>query len=275
MSVFPDTTICISIAERPGNFGKIIFNASFKALGLDFIYQPLKVTKLELPKIIDKIRKENIRGCGVSMPHKIAAMQYLDKIDDTAKKIGAINTIVNNRGVLSGYNTDFKGAQRALKEYYDVAGKKVLIIGAGGVARAIIMALKEGRASKIYITNRDENSGKRVAKEFNLEYYSYHRKTDLKVDLLVNATSVGMSPLEKEMIIDEKFLTNYQAIMDVIINPSETLLMSKAKKLGKVVIPGYKMALYQAAAQFELYTGKEAPLQVMADNIRAFFNNEK
>jgi len=268
MKISKDTQVCISIAERPGNFGSNIFNASFKALSLNFIYKPFKVLENELENSIKGIRAFNIRGCGVSMPHKTKVMSYLDYIDPIAKEIGAINTIVNDGGVLSGYNTDFVGAKKVIAEFYDVQTKKVLVIGAGGVSRAIIAALKENRVSKIFLTNRDENKGRKVAEELNLEYHPYDKKADLKVDLLVNATSVGMSPLHEEMIIPEKFLNDYHAIMDVVIYPPETMFMSKAKALGKTVIPGFKMALYQAAEQFRIYTGQEPPLNVMLENIK-------
>ena len=201
------------------------------------------------------------------MPHKVKAMSYLDYIDPVAREIGAINTIVNNNGILSGYNTDFTGAQKAISEFYNVRSKKILIVGAGGVSRAIILALKKNGAGEIFLTNRDEKKGKKVAKELGLEYYPFQRKTDLKVDLLINATSVGMSPLQKEMIIPKKFLSNYSAIMDVVIYPFETLLLFEAKKMGKVVIPGYKMALYQAMEQFRLYTGKNPPLDIILKKI--------
>jgi len=274
MNINKDTQVCISIAERPGNFGSNIFNAGFKAMSLDFIYKPFKVLESELENSVKGIRAFNIRGCGVSMPHKVKVMSYLDYIDPVAEKIGAINTIVNNQGILSGYNTDFVGAKKVLAEFYDVRAKKALIIGAGGVSRAIIMALKESGASEIFLTNRDESKGKKVAQELNLEYCAFDKKADLKVDLLINATSVGMSPLEKETILDRKFLRNYHSVMDVIIYPPETLLMSNAKKEGKVVIPGYKMALYQAMEQFRLYTGQEPPLDMMLWNINNFLNNQ-
>ena len=209
------------------------------------------------------------------MPHKINVLQYLDRIDSTAKKIGAVNTIVNNNGILHGYNTDFEGAKRVIQENYDVSPKKVLIIGAGGVSRAIIMALKENRAGKIYISNRDEKKGKQVAKEFNLSYYPFNQKNDFKGDLLVNATPVGMAPRDQEMIVKKNHLVQYQAIMDVVIYPNRTHLIQVAEELGKVIIPGFKMALYQAAAQFKLYTGQDAPLEIMVKNMKRFFNKQK
>lgn len=275
MKITKDTQCCISIAERPGNFGSTIFNASFKALGLDFIYKPFKIGAEDLPGAIEAIKSFDIRGCGVSMPHKIKVLKYLDKIDPVAKKIGAVNTIVNNKGILHGYNTDFEGAKRAIQENYNVFQKRILIIGAGGVSRAIIMALKENGAGEIFISNRDEKKGKQVAKEFDLYHFFYNQKDDFKGDLLVNATPVGMAPNVQEMLIKKDALIDYRAVMDVVIYPSETRLMSVAKKLGKTVIPGFIMALYQAAAQFKLYTGREAPLGVMFKSMKKFLSEQK
>jgi len=270
MTINKDTKCCISIAERPGNFGSTIFNAGFEALSLDFFYKPFKVTEDGLAGAIEGIRSLGIRGCGVSMPHKVKAIKLLDKIDPVAQKIGAINTIVNDDGVLSGYNTDFEGAKRALGESYNVAKKKVLIIGAGGVSRAVILALKENGAGKIYLTNRSEEKGKSLAKEFDINYLDYAERNDFKGGLFVNATSVGMKPQDKDMIIDEDSIVGYDAVMDVVVYPFKTALIKEAERQGKVAIPGFKMSLYQAAAQFKLYTGKNASLEIMAESIKKF-----
>lgn len=254
-----DTTVCISIAERPGNFGATIFNAAFQALGLDFIYKPFAVSSGQLEGVVAGIKSLGIKGCGVSMPHKSEVIKYLDSIDSVAKEIGAVNTIVNERGFLIGYNTDFLGAQRALSEIYDVNQKKVLVIGAGGAAKAITAALKSNGAGSVYVSDRDDNNkGQWRSQSF---------------DLLVNATSVGMAPNNNEMIINENDLNLFDAVMDVVINPPQSLLLKSAEKFGKVTVPGHKMALYQAAAQFKLYTGIEAPMEIMEQSLSKLFNN--
>lgn len=263
-----DTQCCISIAERPGNSGATIFNTAFGALGLDFIYKPFKVTAENLESAIKGIRAFGIRGCGVSMPHKINVLKYLDRVDPGAKEIGAVNTIVNDDGVLSGYNTDFEGAKKILELTYDVSGKKVLIVGAGGVSRAIIKALKENGAAEIYLANRTETRGKEVAKEFGINYFPYDKRNDFQGDLFINATSVGMTPLAEEMVINKEALSNYDAVMDVVAYPNKTLLLQSAEDAGKTVIPGFKMVLYQAAAQFKLYTGQNAPLEIILKTIQ-------
>jgi shikimate dehydrogenase len=260
MATTKDTQIFISIAERPGNFGANFFNQAFLYSGLDYIYKPFKVLSGDLQKAIDSIRVLGIRGAGVSMPHKQTVIQYLDEVDERTKKIGAVNTIVNKNGRLYGYNTDYVGAHQVIEEIFPVAGKKVLIIGAGGAARAIIVALQDSGAADIMICNRHEERAKMLAQEFDLSYNLFHNKEQIKADLLINATSVGMNPQENEMIVNEKELNNFSAVMDVVIYPSETRLLSTAKLLGKTIIYGQRMTIYQAAAQFKLYTGQEISL---------------
>ncbi|NCN07256.1 shikimate dehydrogenase [Candidatus Falkowbacteria bacterium] len=274
MKIDKDTIACISMASRPGDLGATIFNASFDHLSLNYIYKPFGVTLKNLDKGVNGIRAFGIRGCGVSMPHKVEVMKYLDEIDDVAKKIGAINTIVNNDGKLTGYNTDFFGAKKIISETYNLSGKKVLIIGAGGVSRAIIMALKENGAGEIFIANRNESKAETLATEFELTTLPYDKINDFSADLLVNATAVGMSPDVDEMIILESAIDNFEAVMDVVIYPSVTKLMALAQNKGKVVIAGFNMALYQAAEQFKMYTGVEAPLGVMKENMINLFSQK-
>lgn len=261
MKITKDTVFCISLAARPGNFGATVFNAAFEALSLDFFYKPLQLDEEKLGDAIKGVRALSIRGCSVSMPHKINVLKYLDELDPVVEKIGAANTIVNTDGVLKGYNTDYVGAKRAIEEKYGIAGKKVLIIGAGGVARALIVAALELNPNEIMLTNRHEEKGKELAEEFGLNYVSFKEMS--ACDLLINATSVGMAPDDQEMIVSEDYLSRCEAIMDVVNLPPETKLMKIAKEQGKIVIPGYEMTLNGAAAQFEMYTGQKAPLNVM------------
>jgi shikimate dehydrogenase len=263
IKITKNTECCISIASHPGNFGSLIFNQTFKSVSLDFIYKPFRVIPENLSKSIDGIRAFNIRGCGVSMPHKTKVYKYLDKIDPIARKIGAINTIVNKNGILTGHNTDVVGAEKALEKYFPVKGKTAHIIGAGGVARAIIVALKRGLCKKIILSNRDEKKAQKVSKEFGITYCSNKMRKQIKADILINATPVGMTPQNQNMIINEIEINNYHAVMDVVVSPIYTRLIKVAKENKKITISGYIMALHQAATQFTLYTGKEAPLGIM------------
>ena len=151
MVINKDTQLCVSIAERPGNFGTVIHNAAFKYCKLNFIYKAFSVTNLE--NAIRGIKGFNIRGCGVSMPFKEAVIPFLDWIDPTALKIGAINTIVNDNDQLKGYNTDVYGVTTSIENLNLNSNTTVLIKGAGGIAKAIIFALKNNGLQNIYISN--------------------------------------------------------------------------------------------------------------------------
>jgi len=264
-----DTIMCISIAERPGSLGATIFNNAFKRLSLDYIYKPLLVESKNLEISILAIRAWGIRGCGVSMPHKIEVMKYLDKIDGTAKKIGAVNTIVNSDGILTGYNTDFEGAKIITKRDFDVKGADVLIAGAGGAARAIIQALIENKSSKIYLTNRDEQKSRMVAKEFKIRFLPWRDKDLMSGKLLINATPLGMRSEDKCIFADET-IRQFDAVMDVVVSLHDTLLIKKAKKFGKVALPGIRMSSLQGMVQFKLYTRKNIPIRIIEEGIQQF-----
>ena len=271
MKLDRDTICCISIAERPGNFGATMLNAAFQDLHLNYVYKPFRVMASDLQDAVKGIKAFGIRGCGVSMPHKMNVMAYVDVIDDAAKRIGAVNTIVNDNGVLTGYNTDYEGAKRALKETYDITGKKALVIGAGGVARAIIVALKDSGAGDIWLTNRDEIKGRELANIFSLNYHPFDERSEFRGQLLVNATPVGMPPYTGEMIIDRKNLIHYDCCMDVVVSPQETALIQAMNELKKSYVPGFKMALYQGMAQCKLYTGMDAPQRIIENAINSYF----
>ncbi len=271
MKITKDTQLCISIAASPGNFGSYVFNSTFKELFLDIIYKPLQVSPDYLSAAILGIRALNILGCGISMPFKTEVLKYLDKVDSVAKKIGAVNTIVNRNGVLIGHNTDLTGAEKAL-ELYPIEGKTAHIVGSGGAARAIIVALKNSLCKEVILSSRNEKEAKRVAHEFNIMYRPTKNRREIKADLLINATPVGMTPMDDEMIVDEAQINRYNAVMDVVISPLHTKLIRTAKNKGKIVIPGFEMALYQAAEQFSLYTEKEAPLDIMRKHMRSMLS---
>ena len=267
-SIDKDTKVCVSISLKPGNFGAIVHNAAYEATGLNYIYKPFGVKPEDLENAVNAIRVFNICGCGVSMPYKGDVIKYLDKLDEGAKKIGAVNTIVNDNGILTGYNTDYYGAKMALESMFNPEGKRVLIVGAGGAARAISLAAKDLGAKEIYIANRDNEKAALLAKEFGLIKSDFKEIQNLKAELLVNATPVGMSPDTEKAIIEAPSLKNFKALLDVITAPPETRLMKNAKKVGLVVIPGHLMSLHQAAKQFELYTEKAAPLEAMRESLK-------
>lgn len=258
-----DTIVCISIATRPGNTGAKIFNSTFRELGLNYIYKPFGVTADELEGAVQGIRSLKIRGCGVSMPHKIKVMQYMDEIDDDAQRIGAINTIVNNNGILKGYNTDFEGARALIK---DSCGKlestDIIIAGAGGVARALIGAVRANGAKNIFVTSRDGEKSRKLAEEFNITSISWSSRNSYRNGMLINATPLGMGK-DDTCPFDTTAIKNSKIVMDVVISKKGTPLIKEARNARKITLPGFKMACLQGVAQFKLYTGKSVPVKTI------------
>jgi len=251
-----NTVKCISISEKPGAFGLTFHNQGYVALRLNQTYTPLKVLPKDLESTIQLVR-DNFKGCSVSMPHKVEVMKYLDELDSSASRVGAVNTIVNNNGHLTGYNTDYYGAKNAiLKSGISLGARHVLMIGAGGVARAIGCAVKDLEGN-LTITNRTDEKAKALAKKMGANIMPYSDLPTASGHLLINATSVGMTNPD-DCPVKEETIESFEAIMDVIVG-NETKLIQEAEKHGKVTIPGKVMTTYQAAKQFELYTGKQLP----------------
>ena len=258
-----DTSICISIAANPGNFGSTFHNSAYKFLGLNWVYLPRKVESVsQLGSVIEGIHALGIRGCSVSMPHKEAIIKYIDELDISAEKIRAINTIQRQEGgALKGYNTDFYGYKKSI-EGIDIKEKKIMMVGAGGVARAIAHAIVEEKG-QLVIANRTFEKALSLSEELKCDVLPWDQLTDTSGYLFVNATSVGMrSPTS--MVVPVEVLARFEVIQDVVIDPVQTLLLREAKKQGKRIIHGIKMCVYQAAEQFNIYTGLDAPSEVIA-----------
>jgi shikimate dehydrogenase len=250
-----------------------IHNAAFKYLKLDFVYVTFKVTRKNVKEALQGARALGIRGLNVTMPLKTAVIQHLDKLDSNAIKIGAVNTILNEDGKLIGYNTDGLGALNTLKaKGQNPAGKNILILGAGGAARAVAFALCK-EANAITILNRTLEKAKALTEELSKNFnkkISYGelngktlRKEIEKADILLNATSVGMAPHENETPVDMKFLHSNLTVFDLVYNPSETRLLREAKAVGAKTVNGICMLIHQGALSFEIWTGRKAPIDVM------------
>ena len=251
----------------------VMHNAAFKNEGIDYVYLPFRVKKEHLERAITGMRALNIRGLNVTIPHKVAVIPLLDKIDPLADKIGAINTIVNDSGVLKGYNTDATGFLRALqRQGIEPEGKSVVILGAGGAARAIAFMLAE-RGSRLVILNRTWHRAEACADRIietthgdvsALELNQENLETTLVgADIVVNTTSVGMSPGVEETPIPATLLMPQLVVFDIVYNPIKTRLQQEAEKAGIAVIGGLDMLLWQGVLAFEMWTGQEAPAELM------------
>ncbi len=250
-------------------------NAAFKELGIDYVYLPFRVKKEDVGKAIAGMRALNIKGLNVTIPHKVAVLQFLDKLDPLAEKIGAVNTIVNDDGVLSGYNTDAAGFLQALLEKgFEPERKRTVILGAGGASRAVSFILAD-RGAQLVILNRrleldwaielasriSQIFGKKVdALELNRENMA--RALD-KADILVNATSVGMSPDTDQTPVNIELLRPDLVVYDIVYNPIKTKLLREAETAGAKTIPGVDMLVWQGVLAFEKWTGQKAPVELM------------
>lgn len=260
-------TLCGSLSLHPVSLGSAMHLAGYRALGLPFTYVPFKVTDLE--GAIRGMRALGIRGFGISMPFKQAVMPLVDALDPVAARIGAVNTVVNDDGALTGHNTDWIGAVRAVEEARQIAGARVLLIGAGGAARAIAHGVMAGNAAVLCITNRDPAKAAALASEVGAVARDLSELGRAgEYDIVINATSAGMREVDPRSLVPEEALGADQTVMDIVYKPIETELFTAARRRGATAIHGGRMLLHQAARQFELYTGREAPLDAMDAALR-------
>jgi len=258
-----DTKICCLIGDPvEHSLSPLIHNAGYQALGINYAYVSFRVS--DIKQAIEGIRGLGIRGASITIPHKTSAIKYIDQVDPMAEKIGAVNTIVNDDGVLTGYNTDGDGALQALEEVTTLGGKKAVLIGSGGAASAIAVGLK-AKGVKLVVLNRTEDKAGKLAEKVNAEGSGDLNKLSeiSSADILINATPVGMWPETGRSIIPKELLHNRLTVFDIVYNPRKTRLLMEARERGCAVVYGYKMFLYQAAGQFELFTGLKAPLPTM------------
>ena len=266
------TVICGIIGDPiEHTMSPAMHNSAFKALGLDYIYIPFKVKSVELRKAVEGIRGLNLRGVNVTIPHKVAVIPLLDRIDPLAEKIGAVNTIVNDGGILTGYNTDAAGFLQTLHDR-NVAteGKKVVLLGAGGAARALGHVLTMAKA-KLTILNRKqelswaEDLAARLFRNYKTEVKALEltpenlKKAMTAADLLVNATSLGMSPEIEATPVPAELLSANLTVFDIVYNPLPTRLLREAKTAGAETIDGLEMLVRQGAASFEIWTAVKPP----------------
>jgi shikimate dehydrogenase len=263
----PYPVLCGSIAGHPSKIGVQIHRAGYEYLGLDYIYVAFGVDSDAAEGALQAMRTLGIRGFGVTMPFKESVLPHLDNLDPDARAIGAVNAIVNDEGRLTGYNTDWLGAIRALEERTTIAGKNVIIVGAGGAARAIAYGMKHEGAADIEIFNRTASKAETLAAELGCrlggDIEALKERTD-DYDILIQTTSVGyqQSP-PQDCVVPQSILKNGKVILDIVSEPVDTLLIQWAKAAGCIAIPGYRMRLHQAHIQFQLYTKHELPLEVL------------
>ncbi len=241
----------------------MIHNGAFKRLGWNAVYLAFEVKKID--EALKGVRGLGVKGVSVTIPFKTEVIPFLDKIEGMAKKIGAVNTIVNREGKLIGYNTDCDGALEALEEKMSLRGKRVVLLGAGGAARAIGFGLTE-RDCRLIVVNRSEKRGNGLSRALGCDYLPISslakmKAGELEADVTINATSVGMVPRDKETPVPKRLLKQGMMVMDIVYQPLETKFLREAKEKGCLTINGLEMLVRQGAIQFEIWTGRRPDLK--------------
>ena len=260
------------------SFSPPMHNAAFQKLGMDWAYVAFDVNPNDLPSAIEGAKSLNIKGFNVTIPHKIEVMQQLNDLDEVAGLIGAVNTIDFKN--LKGYNTDGIGAVRAIEEVSSIENKNVVVAGAGGASRAISFYLAKFGASSITILNRNVNRAQNLADDVlksdligdvGSDSISEINKYLSNADILVDTTPLGMDPhIDDAPIARAEDMHDNLVVFDAVYNPHETVLIKEAIKAGAKSVYGIKMLLYQGAESFKIWTGRDAPIDVMENALNQF-----
>ena len=258
------------------SFSPPMHNAAFEALEMDYVYVAFDVDPLNLKSAIDGAKSLNIKGFNVTIPHKIEVMKHLDEIDEVAALIGAVNTIDFEN--MKGYNTDGIGAVKAIEEVTSIKNKNVVVAGAGGASRAISFYIAKYGADSLTILNRNVEKADNLAKDVSNSNLINEVKSDsmseinshvTDADILIDTTPVGMHPnVDDEPIVLADNMHDDLVVFDAVYNPNDTVLIKEAVKAGAKPVYGIKMLLYQGAESFRIWTGRDAPVDVMEDALR-------
>ncbi|MEM2247886.1 MAG: shikimate dehydrogenase [Candidatus Bathyarchaeia archaeon] len=272
------TRVCALIGDPiEHTLSPIIQNAAFQYLGLDYVYVAFNVRAEHLGEAVLGIKRLGVYGLNVTMPHKINIIKYLDELNEEAMRVGSVNTVLNRDGRLIGYTTDGVGALKALKYAgIDPSSKKIVILGAGGASRSISFKLAE-YAGELVILNRTVGRAEELANNIREifggsvnvragELTDERLRIELEgADILINATSVGMRPNENETPVKRCLLHKDLVIFDIVYDPLETRLLREARLIGAKTIDGLWMLIHQGAESFKIWTGMEAPVEVMRE----------
>ncbi|NVM25773.1 MAG: shikimate dehydrogenase [Desulfobacterales bacterium] len=249
--------------------GPIMHNTAFEVTGVNAVYLAFETGDIE--GCVKGMRALGIKGMSVTLPFKSEVLPYLDGVDEMAKKIGAVNTIVNKNGQLIGYNTDALGSLKALQDVVGLTGMNCLLLGAGGAARAIGFILKE-QGVHLTIANRSPERGIALARSLHSPFVLLKDVGKMDEDILIQATPVGMYPHKDQCLIPEYLLKEGMVVMDIIYNPPETRLVKTARKRGCRTITGLTMFVYQGAEQFRLWTDINPPISAMKRAVKEALN---
>lgn len=265
MKITAKTKICMIIGDPvEHSLSPQMHNAGYKAIHIDdqYVYVACHVEEKHISDFVKGVKAMKIQGVSCTIPHKMSVIPYLDKVDNVAEKIGAVNTIVNENGKLIGYNTDWIGILHPLEKLVTLQNKKVALLGAGGAARAVAYAITSKKA-QLMIFNRTLNKAKELAKDFKGEIFSLDNFAMIQsADIIINTTSVGLEN-KNESPLPKKYINKSHIVFDIVYGKHETKLLKDAKEKGASTISGIEMLLHQGIAQFKLFTGFDAPENAM------------
>lgn len=255
-------------------------NAAFKHMGLDYVYVPFHVHADKLDKAIAGAKSMNIKGLNVTIPHKTEVIKYLDSLDKSAELIGAVNTVKFDDEHAKGYNTDGIGSVKAIEEISSIKNKKVVVLGAGGAARAISFQMLIDGAESLVIANRTPENALKLQKDIIQKLNADVKSTDLgeelknelsDADILINTTPIGMYPnVDQEPLVKAEMMCEDLICNDIVYNPLKTGFLKEAEKAGAKTISGIKMLIYQGMESFKIWTGVYPPLEIFENAIKIF-----
>lgn len=275
MLIDRNTKLCLVIGDPVAqSLSPAMHNAAYEALGLgaQYLFLPARVKDEELTMKMSEVREsENIHALAVTIPHKEAIIKYLNELDETAKAIGAVNTVVKRYGKLIGYNTDYYGAMESLKKHTSLLGKKVAVLGSGGSARAILYGLSKEKCNVI-VYSRNVDKAVELTNEFGGDVRDWALRNEVKdIDVIINATNIGREG--KELPVEERVINSNQVVFDINYNINGTALLKAAKQKGAIAVDGLEMLLQQGMKQFEIYTELKAPEEVMRNALNSKVNH--
>lgn len=254
----------------------VMHNSAYQFMGLSFTYAAHSVTPERLQQAVEGIRALGYRGVNITTPHKVSVIKFLDDIDDEAAEIGAVNTILCENDQLIGYNTDGIGYIRSFEEelQIDLAGQRILLLGAGGAARAVAVSLARKGVERIHIFDQKEASAQELARLLSsriesqtISMETLQKKGLAETDILINATPVGLWPHVENLPLSAHYLHSELIVSDLIYNPVETALQIEARKVGAKLHHGIGMLVHQGALSFQLWTRQQAPVDVMKKTV--------
>jgi len=272
-----DTEVYGVIADPVAHsLSPLIHNAAFHELGLNKVYVPFRVPQADLFRFLDDCRKIGIRGLSVTIPHKEAVIPKCHKVEGAVRGIGAVNTIIfQPDGEVLGYNTDYRAAMECLDRALGIdpdaeqpMGKLLaLVLGAGGVAKAVAFALRR-RGARVVISSRTKSRASQLAKSLDAQAIDWENRHLIDADIVVNGTPIGMHPNVDDTPYEQRHLRPRSLVFDTVYNPEQTLLVKQSRQHGCKVITGVEMFIRQAAHQFHFFAGQEAPTELMREQLK-------